>query len=452
SVEEVQARLAANEALVLFLDTPDTKPVPEETFVWVVTRTAMRWVRSELGRAALAREVAALRCGLDYQTWSDANCGDLLKVRYAAINHVYGDPLPFDLDRAHGLYAALFAGIEDLIGDKRLLVVPSGALSQLPFNVLVTEPAKTARVASLTAYRDIAWLVRKHAVTVLPAVSSLKSLRDLARSSRASEAFVGFGDPLLEGNQASDAARAKLARAITCASAPPVSDRLRAAETIATARGGLANVALLRRQQPLPETAAELCDEAKTLGVDPASHVHLGSDATESEVKRLSDDGTLMRFRIVAFATHGVMAGPFSAEPGLILTPPNEATDMDDGFLSASEIAHLRLDADWVILSACNTASAGIAGGETLSGLARAFFYAGARSLLVSHWSVYSGAAVKLVTQAIAELGADPRIGRAEAMRRAMWALITSGKDVEAQPAFWAAPFVVVGEGGPTRQ
>ena len=79
-----------------------------------------------------------------------------------------------------------------------------------------------------------------------------------------------------------------------------------------------------------------------------------------------------------------------TSEPGLILTPPKEQTDLDDGYLSASEVAALKLDADWVILSACNTAAGGAEGAEALSGLARAFFYAGARAMLVSHWSVDS--------------------------------------------------------------
>jgi CHAT domain-containing protein len=211
--------------------------------------------------------------------------------------------------------------------------------------------------------------------------------------------------------------------------------------------GALADVALIRRQHPLPETAALLCQVAETLAIDPAIHVHLGTEATETRVKQLSADGTLARYRIVAFSTHGVLAGQISPEPGLILTPPDSATSIDDGFLSASEIAPLRLDADWVILAACNTAAGGVVGGKALSGLARAFFYAGARSLLVSHWAVYAPPTVRLTTKAIAEFKADPRIGRAEAMRRSMLALIASGNDIDAHPTFWA-PFVVVGEGG----
>ena len=111
-------------------------------------------------------------------------------------------------------------------------------------------------------------------------------------------------------------------------------------------------------------------------------------------------------------------------------------------------MAQLKLNADWVILSACNTAAGDKPGAEALSGLARAFFYAGARGLLVSHWPVESQAAVKLTTRAIAELKADPKIGRAEALRRSMLALMQDRSDpANAHPAIWA-PFMIIGEGG----
>jgi CHAT domain-containing protein len=134
----------------------------------------------------------------------------------------------------------------------------------------------------------------------------------------------------------------------------------------------------------------------------------------------------LAQYRILHFATHGATAGQLSpaAEPGLILTPPAEASPADDGYLSASEIAGLKLDADWVILSACNTAAGEGSDAEALSGLARAFFYAQARALLVSHWEVNSDATVKIITTAMREMSKHGRIGRAEALRRAMLALI----------------------------
>jgi CHAT domain-containing protein/tetratricopeptide (TPR) repeat protein len=459
SVEDVQAQLAPDEALVLFLDTPAWKPTPEETFIWVVTKSDARWVRSELGSTTLSNEVAALRCGLDYSgAWQETSrCSELLKVTYTASDHSRGTPLPLDLARAYELYKGLFGQIEDLIKDKRLLIVPSGPLTQLPFQVLVTEAPKIALPSSVADYRQFAWLAREHAITVLPAVSSLKALRELAKQSHASEPYIGFGNPLLDGEPEKfkeDAQAAKLAREKRCE--PTLRQRVASlfglrggTRAMTRSEGGVADVADLRRWMPLPETADELCDVAHDLGVDPRTHLYLGATATEAKIKQLSTDGALAKYKIVHFATHGAVAGQISrsSEPGLLLTPPDKASETDDGYLSASEIATLKLDADWVILSACNTAAGGAQGAEALSGLARAFFYAGARSLLVSHWEVASDATVKLITKAIAELKANPKIGRAEALRRSMLSMINTGKDYEAHPAFWA-PFVLVGEGG----
>ena len=455
TIAATQALLRPDEALVQFLGVPSWGQQHEETFAWVVSNTGFRWIRIDLGPDALAKRVQALRCGLDYDgAWRTGSlCSDLLKVAYTDVDNAIGKPLPFDLARANELYKALFGQIEDLIKDKQLLIVASGPLTQLPFQVLVTEPPKTPLPDSVAGYRDVAWLARQHAITVLPSVASLQALRAFAKVSHASEAYIGFGDPLLEGDSKDDTATAKLAREKRCE--PTLHQRVASiaalrsgTSPIGQSAGGLADVDDIRRWPPLPETADELCDVAQDLGVDPATHVYLGAKSTEAEVKRLSADGTLEKYRIVHFATHGVLAGQLSgaSDPGLILTPPRTASETDDGYLTASEITGLKLDADWVILSACNTAAGGEEGADALSGLARAFFYAGARSLLVSNWSVYSDATVKLITKAISELKSDGKIGRAEALRRSMVALITDGQTDEAHPAFWA-PFVLVGEG-----
>ena len=450
TVQEAQSQLGASEALILFLDTPERKPTPEETFIWVATKTDVRWVRSDLGTAALAREVQALRCGLDAAAWDDpAPCKALTKAD--PVRNTGGDivALPFDHARAHALYKALLGQVEDVIKGKHLLIVPSGPLTQLPFQALVTAPPANGDAKSA------AWLIRDHALTVLPAVSSLKALRRVARPSGATRPMIGFGNPLLDGPNADYANDAKLAR-----------EKQRCPETLwrrvasllglrrgvsqVQTRGGFADVAVVRGQAPLPETADELCAVARDLGAG-ASDIHLGERATERDVKRLSASGELAKYRIVHFATHGALAGQMvgNAEPGLLLTPPQSPSEEDDGYLAASEIAALKLDADWVILSACNTAAGGAKGAEALSGLARAFIYAQARALLVSHWAVNSDATVKLITGAMSRLAADKSMGRAEAMRRSMLALIDKGGP-EAQPAFWA-PFVVVGEGGAGR-
>jgi CHAT domain-containing protein len=132
----------------------------------------------------------------------------------------------------------------------------------------------------------------------------------------------------------------------------------------------------------------------------------------------------------------------------LILTPPWESSADEDGYLSAGEVALLKLNADWVLLSACNTAGAdGTPGAEGLSGLAKAFFYAGARTLFVSHWKVDSGATVQLTTKTIAEHRKNPQAGKAEAHRKAMLALMNDPAHPEYADPFYWAPFVVVGEG-----
>jgi CHAT domain-containing protein len=464
---DVQSNLRDDEALVLFLDTDARfKPLAAETFVWVVTRRDLRWVRSDLGSEALAREVAALRCGLDATAWHGDGalvCAGLLKLPLDTAPKA-GDALPFDAARAHALYKGLFGEVGDLIKGKHLLVVPSGALTTLPFQVLVTRPPKSNDLAG------VRWLVRDHALTVLPSVAALKSLRRDARPSAAHKPMIGFANPLLDGDQAHpvDGAyfrrQAAQARAQTgCASSSKTRTaalRLvsRSLETAAPAGGGLADLGHLRRQAPLPETADEVCDVARAIGGSPED-MRIGARATETEVKRLSSSGALANYRILHFATHGTLAGQLSGthEPGLILTPPATATPEDDGYLSGSEIAALKLDADWVILSACNTAGGAGAGvaAEALSGLARVFFYAGARALLVSHWEVDSDAAVKLVTGAIGALARDRSIGRGEALRRAMIAAMTDTRRPKTggpawHPAIWA-PFVVVGEGGAGR-
>lgn len=156
----------------------------------------------------------------------------------------------------------------------------------------------------------------------------------------------------------------------------------------------------------------------------------------------------LKDYRVLHFATHGLVAGELNGldEPALVLSPPDAASEADDGLLTAAEVAGLSLAAEWVVLSACNTAAGSDVGADALSGLARAFFFAGARGLLVSHWAVNSNAAVILTTQTFAALGRDAGIGRAEALRRTMLSMIAAGDP----PAHWA-PFILVGEGAARR-
>lgn len=452
SIQEVQQLLQPGEALIQIaqeaLDPFPYRHSVGQTYVWVVTRDEARWKALPIGAETLATEVAALRCGLDESAWrTPERCRKLLDGKSPD-----SAGLPYDLARAYALYTKVFQPFADLIEGRHILFVSSGAFMTFPLQALVTAPPDPA-VTGAERYAKAAWLGRKQPVTVLPSVTSVKSLRSFAKKSLATNPYAGFGNPLLTGLKGDN--RSAWSRQ-DCQPAAKGGQRVAARAVLQAAaldlfRGGRVDVAALRRQEPLPETADELCDVANALAASPVS-VFLGARATESTLKSLSEAGTLKTWRVLHFATHGLIAGEtkaFSvnrAEPALLLTPPDKASEEDDGLLTASEVARLEMDADWVILSACNTAASdGAPGAEALSGLASAFIYAGARSLLVSHWYVNSESAVKLITGAFAELGRDPAMGKAEALRRSIEARIREGGG-RAHPSYWA-PFVIVGEG-----
>jgi CHAT domain-containing protein/tetratricopeptide (TPR) repeat protein len=416
STLEAQGLLSQDEALAFWLAGE------KESYLFALTREGFRWHVVPAGQQMLSDMVARLRNGLDVEKLSSSIDA--------------GEPVLFDLGLAHELYALLLGPADGLIkGKRRLMVVPTGALTAIPFHLLVTEkPAVAVPAKQLGLYRNAAWLVKRHAVTVLPSVASLKALRVLAKSAAAGKPMIGFGDPVYSSGQAVPAPQRAAGKATT---------RTRGYSEYW--RGAGVDRGMLAATLPsLPDTATELNAIAANLGI-PAGSILLGRAASETNVKRAN----LSEFRIVYFATHGLVAGDVKGlgEPALALTLPAEPSELDDGLLTASEVAQLKLNADWVVLSACNTAAGDKPGAEALSGLARAFFYTGARALLVSHWSVDSRAATRVTTATFEALKADPSIGRAEALRRAMVNYLEDTSDVQnAYPAYWGA-FSLVGEG-----
>jgi CHAT domain-containing protein len=425
AVEQAQALLAGDEALVAFFVGKGA------AYVWAVGRTKSAFQQLPIDAATLDGLVKRVRAGLDL--------GDERVMTRS-----------FDSAAARELYRNLIEPIQLVLeGVRHLILVPDGSLQSLPFGVLLYEdhagslptlgelyrgsanrnlqvvPQATgshAAAQEAKRYGELPWLLRRYATTVLPAVTSLRALRAFAKAEAAAEPFVGFGDPVLTG--------------------PPTQAR-KSSLTALFRRGTVADVKQVRELERLPDTADELKAIARTLNA-PDEALYLRERATEARLKALD----LTRFRHLVFATHGLLAGDIKgvAEPALVLTPPQEGSEEDDGLLTASEVAQLKLNSDWVILSACNTAAAdGTPGAEGLSGLAKAFFYAGARALLVSHWAVSSEAAVALTTRTFEQSARGA--GRAQALQSAMLSFLRQAENPHfAHPAMWA-PFVVVGEG-----
>jgi CHAT domain-containing protein/tetratricopeptide (TPR) repeat protein len=418
-MEDVQPLLGPDEAMLFYLVGE------KETYAFTVTREKFDWKAIPIGGAAMTEKVVSFRRGLDL---------DRLGAAVAKSERVR----LFDLNLANELYTILIGPFEEVVKDKKkLLIVPSGALTALPFHIMVTKKPAAGIPERLEGYREAAWLIKRQAVTVLPSVASLQALRIFASGTRAAKPMIGFGDPVFNPD-AKPSSRARLAAnssARNLAKQPygdfwqgPQVDRTKLAQ-------GLPR---------LPDTADELRAVGKDVGAS-MSDIHLGKDASEATVKRLP----LADYRIVYFATHGLVAGTVKGlgEPSLALSIPAQPSELDDGLLTASEVAQLKLNADWVVLSACNTAAGDSPDAEALSGLARAFFYAGARALLVSHWAMSSDAATRLTTSTFDILKVDPTIDRAEALRRAELTYLNDTSDRQnAYPAFWG-PFEIVGEG-----
>lgn len=299
----------------------------------------------------------------------------------------------FDMHAAHDLYRAVFSPeTEALLADvKHLKIAANGAFSRVSLAVLI-------RSAPTRSLKDADWLIRRWSVATLASVHTLQARGSSFLNGAQPRGFLGIGDPRLgEG------------RAVSALGALPNSRR--EIETIASSLGR------------------------------PDTQILLGVQAQEATLSTFDFNP----FGIVLFSTHGVMSGEITGlnEPALVLSAP-ENPEQWDGYLTASEISRFDIPADWIILSACNTAAGADADAPGLTGLARAFLSAGGRSLLVSHWPVRDDVATALIPSVVEKSAAGGE--RAEALRLSMLALMTDATIANAEhPAVWA-PFVLVGE------
>jgi CHAT domain-containing protein len=390
TADAISALLHPNEALLLAVSAPST------TYLFVVRDGQVHVNKAAITSSELAARVAALRKTLDA---SDTGVQ------------------PFDIAGAQRLYETLLGPLaSDLAGLRHLVFVSNGPLLSLPLGVLVRPPSSPGT--------GPAYLARDFAISVVPTVGAFRDLRQAATSAAAPQPFLGFGDPDFVGSPGDLRGLASLAKGCRADKAVDLDD--------------------IRVLPSLPGTATELRGIAATLNAAPDSVV-LGAEATKADLL----DRNLAQYRVIAFATHGLLADELDCqnEPALVLSLPPKATKGSEALLTASEIVGLRLNADWILLSACNTAGPEGLAGEALSGLTRAFFYAGARSVMATHWPVESTATVRLTTLTFESYAKQPMRGKASALRDAQLALMADPKT--AHPIFWA-PFVLVGDGGGT--
>ncbi len=428
TVEQIRATLAGGEAMLSFYFGR------ESSFVWAVPKDgAVAFASIPATSGDIESKVRKLREALEPQA------------------AMVSDIPAFDVRLGYELYSLLLQPVESgWKSSKSLIVVTNGALGLLPLSLLPTTPAdvQTDDDPLFVSYRRVPWLARTHAVTTVPSSAALRTLRQSPPGKPNRGELVAFGDPIFSKAQQIEADKGiKVADASNVTRGVPLkrrsSPKLEGVDS--------AELALLPR---LPDTADELRSIALALQADPSKVLNLGKDANEKAVKSMDLSG----FKVVAFATHGLVPGELNGltQPALALSSPDVTGNDGDGLLTMEEILSLKLDADWVVLSACNTAAGAGAGAEAASGLGRAFFYAGTRALLVTNWSVHSQSARELVTDLFKRQADDPKLTRGEALRQAMMALADGpgyvGADGKtefayAHPLFWA-PYSIIGDGG----
>jgi CHAT domain-containing protein len=424
STANIQANLKADEALVVL------QPTDNAVYVWAIPKDgAGVFNRASVTNAQLAALVKRLRASLDV--------AGVEPNRRPAFDHA----------AAQELYAKLLAPVQaGLAGKTSLIVAAGGALGQIPFGVLQTQtsPQATSNKASTSAYlkdqalQNAPWLIKQAAITHVPSVAAWLSMRALPHK-EAAQPMMAWGDPLF------NLAMANTGKSTTGEVRKVVLTR--ASTSVDLEKEDPRSAIKYANIPSLPETRDELTAIAKTLGADIAKDLILGSAATRESVLAQNKNGNLAKQRVVAFATHGLMAGdlPNLTQPALAMAgTKDDVQNVLAPLLTLEDVLTLKLNADWVVLSACNTAAADGKAEEALSGLARGFFYAGSRSLLVTHWAVDSESAVTLTTETFKNYQSKPLEAKAESLRQAM--LTVMSNPATSHPTYWA-PYALVGDG-----
>ena len=390
SASDVLGALAPGEAFVSLALSPDSG------WIFVLRDNQVTVAPTKAGSTAMAALVKRVR---------------------STIEPTGATPPAFDIAAARAIYDdTLGQAAPQMEGLQSLTVAPAGSLLSLPFGLLLTGPA------TQEALNTAPWLIRKVAISHVPAPANFVSLRRAAATSRAGQPWFGFGD----------------FRSVT----------LGQAEQTFPAGACEDSAKLFAGLPPLPFARRELEAARLLLGGSPNAELE-GAAFTTPRV--LQED--LRPYRVLHFATHALLPSDLrcQTEPAIVTSGTAGASNAKDALLTSSDVTSMQLDADVVILSACNSGGPnGTTSGESLSGLARAFFYAGARALMVTHWSVNDQATALLVAGTLQRLRAGDRLGVAGALRGSQLAMLDgAGHGLPAtiaHPFYWA-PFALVGEG-----
>lgn len=389
SLAETRERLGEGEAALLTFVGRD------HAYLWLVTHKTASLRRLTISPATLEKEVRALRTeatgyneGVENRRWPL----ETFRKPYLSTLGTFGDTM-----------AAV----------SRLYVVPHGLFDGLPFAALLDgdPPTESMTFQEMRAAK-LPWVIRRTAINMLPSLQAIEPLSRSVGDSAEHRPFLGIGNP-----------------------------DFGAGLKVASLRG-LSPVRPLAIPM-LPETQTEITRIAKIIGAEPTEDLLVGARASETVIRGMALD----RYRILTFATHGILAGEFRgvSEPALVLAMPANPQADNDGLLTASEVSSLRLDAELVVLSACNTAgSDGRPGAEGLSGLANAFFYAGAQNLVVTHWAIPSNPAVDISVGMIEAHQGTAQMDWAKALQTSVIKMMDGdGPVAYVHPGAWGAHMVV---------
>ncbi len=390
------------------------------SYLWAVTRTSVSSYqlppRAEIETAA--RNVYALLTARQPQPNQTET---QQRARIAAAEAVFPA-------QAAALSRVLLGPVVAQLGQRRLVIVADGALAYLPFAVL-PDPTATTSVGAQP-------LLAAHEIVNLPSASVLAVIRrEQATAPRADKAVAVLADPVFEMNDPRVALARKggPARNDAAPSNAVVAELGRALRSFNAGNADNPNAALSR----LPFSRAEA---AAIAALAPANQVWQATGFQASRTRVTSAD--LSRYRIIHFATHGLLNSAQPELSGLVLSLVDEAGQPQDGFLRLHEIYNLRLGAELVVLSACQTALGKEIRGEGLIGLTRGFMYAGAPRVVASLWQVDDLATAELMKRFYTGMLKDG-LRPAAALRAAQLELLK--QKPRAAPFYWAA-FVLQGE------